>query len=233
MPPVIKNLLVLNGLVFIAQFLASNTLADGSLLAHILNYLALYPPGGPEQAALLISEQIGDAPGFWPWQMVTYSFLHGGFGHLFINMLILWMFGVAIENQWGSRRFAVFYFICVVGAAVVHLLFVSGGQTVPTSMGPTMAAIPTVGASGGVYGVLLAFGMMYPNRTIYLIFPPIPIRAKWFILGIGAIQLYSAVTETQGGVANFAHLGGMVVGFLLIQYWRGKLPVKPERAMRW
>jgi membrane associated rhomboid family serine protease len=96
-----------------------------------------------------------------------------------------------------------------------------------------MAAVPTVGASGGVYGVLLAFGMMYPNRTIYLIIPPIPIRAKWFVLGIGAIQLYSAVAETQGGVANFAHLGGMVVGFLLIQYWRGKLPVQPKRAMRW
>lgn len=220
MPPVIKNLLVLNGLLFIAQFLAANTLADSSLLADVLNYLALYPPGAGERAFLLVSARIGEAPGFWPWQLVSYSFLHGSFGHLFFNMFALWMFGVQIENRWGSQRFAVFYFICVVGAALTHLAFVT-------------RPVPTVGASGAVYGVLLAFGMMFPNRTIYLIFPPIPIKAKWFVLGFGALELYMAASGTEAGVANFAHLGGMVIGFLLIQYWRGKLPVQPERVMRW
>jgi membrane associated rhomboid family serine protease len=98
--------------------------------------------------------------------------------------------------------------------------------------GLAQASVPTVGASGGVYGVLLAFGMMFPNQPIYLWFL-FPIRAKWLVLGFGALELYSAVTGTSAGVANFAHLGGMVIGFLLIQYWRGKLPVQPSRPMRW
>ncbi len=223
MPPVIKNLLLLNGLFFLAQFVAANTLAASSTLATVLNYLALYPPGGPEQGALVVSNQIGSSPGFWPWQLISYSFLHGDTWHLLFNMFALWMFGVQIENQWGSQRFGVFYFVCVLGAALVHLLFVPEPRI----------AVPTVGASGGVFGVLLAFGMQYPNRVIYLIFPPIPIKAKWFVIGIGALQLYSAISGTQGGVAYFAHLGGMVIGFFLIQYWRGKLPVQPNRTMRW
>ena len=232
MPPVIKNLLVLNGLLFVAQFVAANTLANSSALAHVLNLLALYPPGGPEQAALIVSGQVGEAPGFWPWQLITYSFLHGSFGHLFFNMFALWMFGVQIENRWGSQRFVVFYFVCVLGAALTHLLFVPVAQTIGTSAGPMSVSVPTVGASGGVYGILLAFGMMFPNQPIYLWFL-FPIKAKWLVVGFGALELYSAVTGTQGGVANFAHLGGMVVGFLLIQYWRGKLPVRPDRVMRW
>lgn len=232
MPPVIKNLLVINALFFIAQFVAANTLADSSLLANVLNYLALYPPGGPEQAALLISERIGETPGFWIWQMISYSFLHGSFGHLFINMLILWMFGVQIENRWGSQRFGAFYFICVLGAALTHLLLVPSAQALRTSAGVVTASVPTVGASGGVYGVLLAFGMMFPNRPIYLWFM-FPMKAKWLVLGVGALELYSAVSGTSAGTANFAHLGGMVVGLLFIQYWRGKLPIKPDRVMRW
>jgi Uncharacterized membrane protein (homolog of Drosophila rhomboid) len=233
MPPIIKNLLLLNGLFFLAQFVAAETLASSSTLATVLNHLALYPPGGPERGALVVTNQVGASPGFWPWQVISYSFLHGDTWHLLFNMFALWMFGVQIENQWGSQRFGSFYFICVLGAALVHLLFIPDGQVLNTVQGPVQAAIPTVGASGGVFGVLLAFGMQYPNRVIYLIFPPIPIKAKWFVLGIGLLQLYSAVTGTQGGVANFAHLGGMVVGFVLIQYWRGKLPVQPSRTMRW
>jgi len=232
MPPVIKNLLVLNGLLFVAQFVAANTLADSSLLAQVLNYLPLYPPGGPDQAALIVGGEIGQAPGFWPWQLITYSFLHGGFGHLFFNMFALWMFGVQIENRWGSQRFGMFYFICVLGAAASQVLFVPSAQPVGTSAGLLSVAVPTVGASGGVYGILLAFGMMFPNQPIYIWFL-FPIKAKWLVAGFGALQLYSAVMETQAGVANFAHLGGMVVGFLLIQYWRGKLPVQPDRTMRW
>jgi len=206
MPPVIKNLLILNGLFFLAQFVAAETLASSSLLASVLNQMPLYPPGT-------------SGPNFWPWQLVSYSFLHGSFGHLFFNMFALWMFGVQVENRWGSQRFVFFYFACVVGAAVTHLAFVS-------------SAIPTVGASGGVYGILLAFGMMFPNQPIYIWFL-FPIKSKWLVTGFGALELYSAVTGTQAGVANFAHLGGMVIGFFLIQYWRGKLPVKPKRVMRW
>lgn len=204
-PPVIKNLLVLNGLFFFAQ------LTTGNLL---VQWLALWPLGTPP----------GFPAQFWPWQLVSYSFLHGGFGHILFNMFGLWMFGVQIENIWGSRRFAVFYFICVVGAGLVQLAVVSwtGGQPVPT-----------LGASGGVFGVLLAFGMMFPERRIMLLFPPIPIKAKWFVLGLGAFQLFSAVSGTQAGVANMAHLGGLVVGFVMIQYWRGKLPAKPDQVMRW
>jgi membrane associated rhomboid family serine protease len=232
MPPIIKNLLILNGLFFLAQFVAAETLASSSVLAAVLNHLALYPPGGPEQGALVVSSQIGASPGFWPWQLISYSFLHGSLGHLFFNMFALWMFGVQIENRWGSRRFGVFYFICVLGAALTHLLFVPDAQTVRTMGGLAQASVPTVGASGGVYGVLLAFGMMFPNQPIYLWFL-FPIRAKWLVLGFGALELYSAVTGTSAGVANFAHLGGMVIGLLLIQYWRGKLPVQPDRPMRW
>jgi membrane associated rhomboid family serine protease len=228
MPPVIKNLLILNGLFFLAQFVAGETLSDASLLATVLNHLALYPPGAPEQGALVVSSEIGSAPGFWPWQIVSYSFLHGSLGHLFFNMFALWMFGVQVENRWGSQRFGTFYFACVLGAAATHLLFVPNAQL----LGNTPVAIPTVGASGGVYGILLAFGMMFPNQPIYLWFL-FPIRAKWLVIGFGALELYSAVTGTSAGVANFAHLGGMVFGFLLIQYWRGKLPVEPDRPMRW
>jgi len=232
MPAVIKNLLILNGLFFLAQFVAGNTLSSSSLLATVLNYLALYPPGAPEQGALIVSSQLGSTPGFWPWQMISYSFLHGSFGHLFFNMFALWMFGVQVENRWGSQRFGVFYFACVLGAALTHLLFVPTGQMISTTQGVVAAAVPTVGASGGVYGILLAFGMMFPNQPIYLWFL-FPIRAKWLVIGFGALELYSAVTGTAAGVANFAHLGGMVFGFLLIQYWRGKLPVQPDRPMRW
>jgi membrane associated rhomboid family serine protease len=134
-------------------------------------------------------------------------------------MFILWMFGVQIENKWGSERFLTFYFVCVVGAALTHLLFISN-------------PVPTIGASGGVYGVLLAFGMMFPNQPIYLYFL-FPIKAKWLVVGLGAFELYTGISGTQAGVANFAHLGGMVFGFFLIQYWRGKLPAQPKRVMRW
>jgi membrane associated rhomboid family serine protease len=215
-PPVIKNLLIINGLIFIAQFVAQATQTE--LLARFLNLMALYPVGAPD-VGYTIYGTYSEIPGFWPWQLVTYAFLHGSFGHILFNMFALWMFGVQIENRWGSQRFAVFYFICVIGAAITHLFFIS-------------QAVPTVGASGGVFGVLLAFGMMFPNQPIYLYFL-FPIKAKWLVIGLGVIELWSGISGTQAGVANFAHLGGMVFGFLLIQYWRGKLPAKPQQTMRW
>ena len=231
-PPVIKDLLIINALVYFAQVVAQMT--GTGWMIQVLAAGALYPPGSVE--ALMQMAQLGGQvptifgraapealvmPGFQPWQVLTYAFLHGGLGHLFFNMFALWMFGAQIEAAWGSRRFGIFYFSCVLGAALTQMMVMWGDPT------------PTLGASGGVFGILLAFGMMFPERRIMLLIPPIPIKAKWFVMGLGALELYSAATGTQAGVANFAHLGGAVFGFLLIQYWRGKLPAQPERTMRW
>ncbi len=215
-PPVIKNLLILNGLFFLAQMVPTTEVL-------LVKWLALWPLGTPDFARGPGGLQA--IPSFYPWQLVSYAFLHGGLGHLFFNMFALWMFGVQIENAWGSRRFGVFYLVCVVGAALVQLVVA------------TMAAAggdlyPTLGASGGVFGILLAFGMMFPNQPIYIYFL-FPIKAKWLVIGYGLLELYAGITGTQAGVAHFAHLGGMLFGFLLIQYWRGKLPLQPPRRMSW
>ena len=202
-PPVIKNLLIINGLVFMAQLLYDPVLVP---------LFALWPLGTP----------FTNVPDFWPWQLVSYGFLHGNFMHILFNMFALWMFGVQIENVWGSKRFAIYYFACVIGAGLVQLV-------VATIAAKSGDIYPTVGASGGVFGILLAFGMLFPNQVIMLLFPPIPLKAKWLVIGYGVLELYAAVTGTQAGVANFAHLGGMVFGFALIMYWRGKLPIKPKR----
>lgn len=149
---------------------------------------------------------LGD-PRFMPWQFITYMFLHGGLAHIFFNLFALWMFGQSIENLWGTRRFVIYYFLTGIGAALIHILV-------------TGATVPMVGASGAVYGILLAFAMMFPNRLIFLIFLPVPIKAKYFVLIFGALELFSGVTSLQTGIAHFAHLGGMVVGFILIKLWR-------------
>lgn len=200
--PVVAALLGLNGLFFLAQFV----LGDWLVLT-----LALWPLGVPDSAGSLLG--LPYVPDFRLWQLVSYSFLHGNLLHLFTNMFAMWMFGVQIERLWGSRMFAIYYFVCVLGAGVVQLLVASATVA---EMGP----YPTIGASGGVFGILLAFGMMFPNQRIILLFPPIPMRAKWFVILYGAFELYAGITGTLSGVAHFAHLGGMLFGFLLIQYWR-------------
>lgn len=212
-PPVLKNLLIINALFFLGQLAYTSPLAQ--FLEH---WFALWPLGAPD--VLLTSRGPRTMADFWPWQLVTYGFLHGDFFHLLFNMFALWMFGVQLENTWGSRRFALFYFACVIGAGLVQLAvqWLSGSYAV------------TIGASGGVYGVLMAFGMTYPNQIIYLNFF-IPVKAKWFVIGMGAISLFSGATGAADGVAHFAHLGGMVFGFLLLLYWRGKLPIRPKRVM--
>ncbi len=214
-PPVIKNLLIINGLVFLAQMVPQTNLT-------LITWFGLWPVG----SAPLIG--LGE---FWPWQLVTYGFLHStvSYGHILFNMFALWMFGVQIENTWGSGRFAVFYFVCVIGAALIQLPvitfdFVSSG-------GHPSWWVPTIGASGGVFGLLLAFGMMFPEQPIYLYFL-FPVKAKWFVIGFGVIELFGGVTGSST-VAHFAHLGGMLFGFLLIQFWRGKLPWKPDQRMNW
>jgi len=152
--------------------------------------------------------------GFLPWQLVSYAFLHGSLMHLFFNMLGLWMFGAELERLWGPKRFLQFFFASVLTAAMTQLLVaaLSGAQ------------YPTVGASGGLFGLLLAFGMMFPNRIIMPLFPPIPMKAKVFVAVFGGLELLFGVTGTMEGVAHFAHLGGMLGGFLMIRYWQGRSP---------
>lgn len=152
--------------------------------------------------------------GFLPWQLVSYAFLHHGAFHLFFNMMGLWMFGSEIERVWGPKRYLQFYMVSLLTAAVAQLLVAL----------LTGAVYPTVGASGALFGLLLAFGMLFPNRQIMLLIPPIPMKAKVFVAVYGAIELFLGVTGTQEGVAHFAHLGGMLGGFLMIQYWRGRPP---------
>lgn len=174
---------------------------------------ALWPLG-------LTDEELfkGIAPSFHIWQLISYGFLHGGIFHLLINMYVLWLFGSRIEYAWGSKAFGIYYLVCVIGAGLVQLLFASYTMS-------EGAIYPTVGASGGVFGLLLAFGLTYPNERLMLIFPPIILKAKWLVLIYAAIELYAGVTGTLAGIAHFAHLGGMLFGFLLLVYW-GKHPLK-------
>jgi len=150
---------------------------------------------------------------FWPWQVITYGFLHGDIFHLAFNMFALYMFGEHLERVFGERRFLLYYLGCVFSAAIVQLLFALVTQ------GP---AIPTVGASGGVFGLLLAYGMLFPHHKIIPLFPPIPMPAWVFVSLYGAAELFFGVTGTMAGVAHFAHLGGMVGGYLLIRAWTGR-----------
>ena len=143
------------------------------------------------------------------WQVISYGFLHGSITHILFNMFALWMFGRELELMMGQKRFLTYYFTCVLGAALVQLIVASmqGGL------------YPTVGASGGVFGILLAYGMTFPNRMVMLMFPPIPMKAKYFVLGYGLLELYLGLSGGAPGVANFAHLGGMLFGFILLRYW--------------
>ena len=147
---------------------------------------------------------------FMPWQLLTYGFLHGNTTHIFFNMFGLWMFGRDLEQFMGSRRFLTYFLVCVAGAGIVQLI-VAGMQG---------GLYPTVGASGGVFGILLAYGLTFPNRIVVPLFPPIPMRAITFVFIYGLLELYLGVSGGAPGVANFAHLGGMLFGFVLIRYWR-------------
>jgi membrane associated rhomboid family serine protease len=199
MPPVTLALLISNVIVFLMQ----GVYGDALLIS-----FALWPIGnsGLEVGALSGAEW----PGFAPWQLLTYGFLHGGLGHLFFNMFALWMFGAALEQLWGSTRYAAFFLTGIIGAGIAQLI-VSALSGNPW---------PTLGASGGVYAVLLGFGMMFPNRMVLLLIPPIPMKAKYLVIIFGCLELFLGVTGTQQGVAHFAHLGGMVTGYFLIRKWQ-------------
>jgi len=193
LPAGTRWLLLINVAVFALQAFGGDAL---------LAYFALWPLG-PAQAG---------TPGFEPWQLISYSFLHGSLVHLLFNMLALGMFGGDVERVWGRNRFLTYYFTCVLSAGLTQVLvaYWMGSYT------------PTIGASGGVFGLLLAFGMMYPHRTILLIFPPIPMPAWLFVTMYGLLELYLGVFGIESDVAHFAHLGGMLGGYLLIRYGRSR-----------
>jgi membrane associated rhomboid family serine protease len=216
LPPVIKNLLILNGLMFLATI----------TFPQLIEKVALYYP---------------ISPFFQPFQIVTHMFTHGSFGHVFFNMFALWMFGAVLENVWGPQRFLTYYLVTGLGAALIHtgvhawqLYQITGsafppivnggiqGNFSPEEMQKIRAIIftPTVGASGAVYGVLLAFGMLFPNTLLYIYFL-VPIKAKYLVIILTAVELYLAfMNNPNDNIAHFAHLGGMVFGFLMIRYYQ-------------
>jgi len=197
-PPVTRTLILVNVAMFALEALA------GDALTYVL---ALWPLGS--------DARLNGIAGFQPWQVITYSFLHANLVHVLVNMYALFMFGGALEVLWGPKRYLNLYFASVITAAIAQLAYSSlaGGDP-----------YPTVGASGGIFGLLLAYAMVFPNRTIILLIPPIPMPAWLFVTLYGLLELYLGVTGTQEGVAHFAHLGGMVGAWLLIWYWRGRPP---------
>ncbi len=197
---IVQSLLVVNIMVYFMELYIGN---------YLLYKFALWPI---ESTSF---EGVNDSrPSFNLIQLVSYSFLHANVLHLLLNMYALWLFGTQIERLWGSKTFLIYYFVCVIGAALVQLWVSSLDNNY----------YPTIGASGGVFGVLLAFGMFYPREKLMIIFPTIPIQARTFVILYILIELWFGVTGTAQGVAHFAHLGGMLFGFILIQYWKKHPP---------
>ncbi len=205
-PTVTKNLLAINILMFIATLINENFM--------VANFAMFYPA----------------SPFFKPWQILTHMFMHGGFWHIFFNMYSLLMFGSILERSLGPKKFLIFYFVTGLGAAALHTgvewmqarVFIANGAV---NAYQALLMTPTLGASGAIYGVLIGFAMLYPQAQLMLIFPPIPVKAKWLVIIFAAIELFFGINGIQEGVAHFAHLGGMIFGWLLIRWWRkhGKL----------
>jgi len=206
-PPITRALLIANGLVFLLQL----TLGDSTFIPFML-----WPLGAGSGLSSLADSSFA-VPGFMPWQLLTYGFLHGNFAHVAFNMLALFMFGAPLEYTWGNRRFLLYYLVCVVGAGVCQLVVASwmSGRT---------GIYPTIGASGGIFGLLFAYGMLFPNQRVMLLIPPIPMRARTLVIGYGVVELILGVSGKQPGVAHFAHLGGMLGGFVLLAAWRRRRP---------
>ena len=230
-PPVVKNLLIINVLVYVAMIMLRSQDLD------LTEYFGLH---------------YWKSEAFYPHQLVTYMFMHSfTITHLLFNMFAVWMFGKVLESVWGSKRFLIYYMVTGVGAGLIQLLVIylrlmplysqlspedlsyiteNGYQLLQEGKNFTdpiagkinlLLNVTTVGASGAVFGILLAFGMLFPNTELMLLFPPIPIKAKWFVIGYGAIELYSGMANNAGdNVAHFAHLGGMLFGFVMIKYWQ-------------
>lgn len=224
LPPAVKNIIIINALIMVMI-----TLKESFMLENF----ALYFPASPF---------------FRIWQPLTYMFMHGGFGHLFFNMYSLFIFGSVLERVWGTKKFLLFYFVTGLGAALVHIgvQWIQYGSALATyglSLNDASALAqevarniqagadripvwslslftPTVGASGAIYGVLMGYAMLYPDSILTLLFPPVSLKAKWFVLIFAAIELALGVFGTRAGIAHFAHLGGLIFGFILIMYWK-------------
>lgn len=191
-PPVVKNLIIANCVMFLAITLIP------AVNHFCAEYLQLWWSGNPY------------APSFHSYQFVTYMFLHGGFGHLFSNMFALWMFGRTLEYELGQQRFLTYYMVCGIGAALIQI-------GIASIFGESLTLL---GASGAVMGLLLAFGVMHPNNMIYIIPLPFPIKAKWFVVGYAVLEIALGWSGADTGVAHFAHVGGMLWGLALLYWWR-------------
>jgi len=202
-PPVIKNLLIINAAVFFLQMIGDRIIVGaGFTLSEVLmKYFSLIPLGGVTAGKIGTESIIWN---FYPWQLITYQFMHGGFTHIFFNMFILWMFGMEVENIWGSKKFLSFYLICGIAAGLAQL-FIS-----PLFSSPA----PTIGASGAIFGVMIAFGMLFPDRYIFLWFL-IPIKAKYLIGFLFVLEIFW-IGNAGSDVAHLAHLGGAIAGFIFI-----------------
>lgn len=211
-PTVTRNLLLINTIAFIATFIFGRMGIQLDSVFGLHFFLASH---------------------FSLYQLFTYMFLHGGFTHLFFNMFALWMFGCVIERVWGARRFIFYYIICGIGAGITQeiaqfaelmimnpQLSVADAFRLPETIADSLNLWRTIGASGSVYAILLAFGMTFPNERIFIFPLPIPIKAKWFVMFYVAIELFMALGSSNDGIAHTAHLGGMLFGFLMIRFWR-------------
>lgn len=183
-------------IAIVVMFIAQQLLGGASNGYFIQRYFALFPIGSDY---------------FYPWQLITYALLHGNLMHLFFNGFAIWMFGSQIEHYWGEKKYGIFIVVCIIGSGIANAL---------------LSNAPAIGISGAVYGLLVAYGMMWPNHTIQLILPPIPMKAKYFVMIFAGIALISSINPRNDGIAHIAHLGGAITGFLLIQYWRKKPPFK-------
>lgn len=229
-PPVVKNLILINVVMLLALYTAA-----GVFNLDLNAALGLYYPKSAQ---------------FRPYQIITHMFMHGGLAHLFFNMFALFMFGRVLEAVWGPKRFFIYYFVSGFGAALTHEAVIgiqyakligninpeqmqmviergaeilnSGRNFTDPYMGKMnmILNIPTVGASGAVFGILLAFGVLFPNTRLMLLFPPIPIKAKWLVIAYGGLELYLAITQPGSNIAHAAHLGGMIFGYILIRIWK-------------
>ena len=212
-PPVTKNLIIINLLFWLASITLPAILKNSMGESVSLNYwLGLH---------------YFQAPDFRPHQLVTYMFMHAGFMHLFFNMFAVYMFGRIVEATWGPKRFLIFYTVTGIGAAIVQQItwFLAFGASFAeiAALGDLLNGMITIGASGAVFGILLAFAMLYPNAPLFLMFIPVPIKAKYMMIVYGIIELTSGVyNSASDNVAHFAHLGGMLFGFFLIRFWKQK-----------
>lgn len=208
-PVAVKNIIIINILVMVMTYLNETLMVE--------KFALFYPT----------------SPFFHWWQPVTHMFMHGGFWHILFNMYTLYIFGSTLERVWGPKKFLIFYFVTGIGAAAIH----TGVEWIQMQSWITQAAegsqsalvsihqlkmTPTLGASGAIYGVLMGYALLYPDSMLVLFFPPIPIKAKWMVLIFAAIELVTGVTGTGGGIAHFAHLGGLIFGFILIRFWKKK-----------